>query len=700
MLGRIELPPELVVPPPKEGARLDELKRSIAELRAQRSAAVAQQRQGFEADLQRWERSDPKPSTAIVTAQPPFVLADWTPIRDGATLDDSGQLHVVSPLLGNDGVDRIVRTGRGDLEFLLDIAALHFPEGSDDAVESFTWSVGQKNGVHGISVSVNRALGRPIGIKATTDVNDARVVELGTPEDLASMRLRVVWNASKRQWSASYGVNGAPPVTAFPGGPMIDPSRREPADQWGESIRAGVIPLSQLSDPGHKEKEPTARLEVLIKSHVVRHYDPVADPPAEIAAIRRTPPAERSAAQSRKLEGYYTSVAPQLATWNDQIDRLEAQNLALEALLPRSLVTVAMKPRITRVLSRGNWQDDTGEIVEPAVPGFLPPLPKGSKADRLALARWLVSPDNPLTARVLVNRLWMLFFGHGIVRTLDDLGSQGAQPSHPELLDWLASELIDSGWDVKHVIHLLVTSHTYRQSSAERADLRDIDPENDLFARQGSFRLDAEMIRDNALAVSDLLSPEIGGPSVKPYQPEHYWDGVSQVLPGSPAAAWRPSPGKEQYRRGLYTYWKRTYLHPSLAAFDAPTREECVAERARSNTPLQALVLLNDPTYVEAARVLAERAARLGGVGPDAQIRWAYQQTLSRPPDAEVFRILKGVFDKQIQKYRAQPESARLLSKIGFSPAVKGWNARPAQLAALTAVCRVLLNLDETITRY
>ena len=700
-LGRIALPPEIAVPPPDQAAQLDELTRRVAELRAQRGAAVAQQRQRFEADLEGWERSEPRPSSAIVIAQPPFVLADWTPLLDGGTLDESGQLRLVSPLLGNDGVERRIRTGRGNLEFLLDVAAFHFPRGSADAAEAFTWSMRQKDGIHGISVSVNRAIGRPISIGAMTDVNDVRVVQLGTPEDLASMRLRVVWNESKRQWSVSYGVNGAPPLTPFPGGPMIDPSRNEPAEKWGESIRMAAIPLGLLTNPGLKKiEEPPARFEVLIKSQVVRRYDPVADPPADVAAIRRTPSAERSAAQSRKLESYYTSVTPQLATWNDQIDRLEAQKLAIEAPLPHTLVTVAMKPRITRVLNRGNWQDETGEIVEPAVPAFLPPLPKGSKADRLALARWLVSPDNPLTARVLVNRLWMLFFGHGIVRTLDDLGSQGAQPSHPELLDWLASELIDSGWDVKHVIRLLVTSRTYRQSSVERADLREIDPENDLFARQSSFRLDAEMIRDNALTVSGLLSPEIGGPSVKPYQPEHYWDRVSQVLPGSPAARWRPSHGKEQYRRGLYTYWKRTYLHPSLAAFDAPTREECVAERARSNTPLQALVLLNDPTYVEAARVLAERAARLGGVGPDAQIRWAYLQTLSRPPDADVLKILRGVFDKQLQEYRAQPESSHLLAKVGFSPAVKGWNARPAQLAALTSVCRVLLNLDETITRY
>jgi hypothetical protein len=316
----------------------------------------------------------------------------------------------------------------------------------------------------------------------------------------------------------------------------------------------------------------------------------------------------------------------------------------------------------------------------------------------LDLAHWLVSPDNPLTARVLANRLWKLYFGHGIVRTLDDLGSQGARPSEPELLDWLAAELVDSGWNVKHLIRLIITSHTYRQSSAERRDLRDVDPENQLYARQSFFRLDAEMIRDNALAVSGLLSEQIGGPSVKPYQPDDYWEGVSHAILGSPAAVWVPSKGQDQYRRGLYTYWKRNFVHPSLLAFDAPTREECIAERPRSNTPLQALVLLNDPTYVEAARVLAERAARNAGTAPEAQIRWAYRQTLSHEPDSEALGILQSLYDKHLEEYSAQAPLAQQVVKTGYSPSA--WKGEPGRLAALTSVCRVVLNLNETITRY
>ena len=560
--------------------------------------------------------------------------------------------------------------------------------------------LGHVKGSGGLSVIVEHRFGQAIKITAAVDRNDGRMVELGTPAELESLRLRVVRDASKSQWSVSYGVNGAPPMTPLPGGPIVDPAAEESAEGWKESFSLATLPLTQPDGAASSIGDAPSRLEALIGRDAIRRYNPVDDPPAEIAAIRAVPPAQWTSAQSDALENYYLSVAPELASWNDEIDRLQVQKFALEAPLPHTLVTVATEPRITRVLNRGDWQDESGEIVTPAVPAFLPPLPKGAGADRLGLARWLVSPDNPLTARALVNRLWKLYFGHGIVRTLDDLGAQGARPSNPELLDWLASELVESGWDIKHVIRLMVTSHTYRQSSAERTDLSEVDPENDLFARQSAIRLDAEMIRDNALAVSGLLSPEVGGPSVKPYQPAHYWDGVSQAIPGSPAAAWEPSRTEEQYRRGLYTYWKRTFPHPSLEAFDAPTREECVAERTRSNTPLQALVLLNDPTYVEAARVLAERAARLGGAGSEAQLRWAYRQTLSREPETEALNVLNGVFEKSLEEYRAQPQSARPLAKVGFSPAVQGWDSQPEYMAALTSVCRVLLNLNETITRF
>jgi hypothetical protein len=290
-----------------------------------------------------------------------------------------------------------------------------------------------------------------------------------------------------------------------------------------------------------------------------------------------------------------------------------------------------------RILPRGNWLDDSGALVEPAVPQFLPQIPSNERATRLDLARWLTSNDNPLTARVLVNRLWKLYFGRGIVSTLEDFGTQGAPPTHPELLDWLAVELVESGFDVKHLVRTIVLSSAYRQSSVPAPGHLERDPENVWLARQSRIRFDAEMVRDNALAVSGLLSREMGGPSVFPYQPPGYW-----MFLNFPPREWDDSKGEDQYRRGLYTWWQRSFLHPSLLAFDAPTREECVAQRTRANVPQQALVLLNDPTYVEAARAFASRIEREGG----GSYGWAYRVALSRSPNEEEERVLRGLEEK------------------------------------------------------
>jgi hypothetical protein len=297
-----------------------------------------------------------------------------------------------------------------------------------------------------------------------------------------------------------------------------------------------------------------------------------------------------------------------------------------------------------------------------------------------------------LVARVFVNRLWKLMFGQGIVKTLEDFGSQGAWPTHPELLDWLAVEFMESGWDVKHVLKLMVMSATYRQSSNADESLRHRDPYNRLLARQASFRLDAETVRDNALAVSGLLSHKIGGPSVKPYQPAGHW-----ALLNFPTREWQRDHGPDLYRRGLYTYWCRSFPHPSLVAFDAPNREECTVERPRSNTPLQALVLLNDPTYVEAARALAERILREGG--PDVGLRnqFVYRQVLCRPATTEEAKLLADLYARHRDQYQADRKAAENLLRVGDHPVAKDLD--PAELAAWTSVARVVLNLHETITR-
>jgi hypothetical protein len=337
------------------------------------------------------------------------------------------------------------------------------------------------------------------------------------------------------------------------------------------------------------------------------------------------------------------------------------------------------------VLSRGNWMDESGAVVQPAIPGFLGKLDTGDRrATRLDLADWLVSPDNPLTARVYVNRVWRQFFGMGLSKVLDDLGSQGEWPTHSELLDWLAADF-RNGWDVKRLIRTIVTSRTYRQSSMSTPELDERDPDNRLLARQSRFRVDAEVVRDIALYVSGLMEEKFGGPSAKPYQPDGYLATLN-----FPKREYSASHGVDLYRRGVYTFWQRSFLHPSLLTFDAPTREECAINRVNSNTPLQALVLLNDPTYVEAARVFAEKML-------NHNIEWGFEQAVSRPPSAEERRILDGLYQQSLIHFRRAPDDARQLIHEGESPVATGVDA--ADLAAMTTVARAILNTHETITR-
>jgi len=413
--------------------------------------------------------------------------------------------------------------------------------------------------------------------------------------------------------------------------------------------------------------------------------------PEAVVTALTTPADKRSAAQKAALLAHFQATAPELAPVRAEIARLEAEKKKLEDSLPQTLITTSVTPRTVRVLPRGNWLDDSGEIVQPGTPASLPPLRfEGKRATRLDLARWLMAKENPLTARVFVNRLWKLFFGQGLVTTLDDFGAQGSPPSHPELLDWLAVEFRESGWDIKHLIRLMVTSAAYQQSSISDAGLRARDPYNTYFARQARFRLDAELIRDNALAVSGLLVRKIGGPSVKPYQPAGYWAYLN-----FPPREYVPDRGEDQYRRGIYTYVQRSFPHPSLIAFDAPSREECTVERPRSNTPQQALVLLNDPTYVEAARVLAARTFRAAKDDP-ARLTWLYRQVLNRPPRQAESQLLLDLLARHRDSYAKDEAAAQALLSVGQAPAE---TTHLAELAAWTSVTRAVLNLHETITR-
>ena len=360
--------------------------------------------------------------------------------------------------------------------------------------------------------------------------------------------------------------------------------------------------------------------------------------------------------------------------------------------IPTVLATVSTKPQETRILPRGNWMDKTGDVVQPDVPGFLKMAPLAKSAPRIGLAEWLVDRDNPLTARVFVNRLWKHYFGRGLSGVLDDVGSQGEPPTHPELLDWLAVEFMESGWNIKHVVRLITTSSTYQQSSQHAERLASLDPYNRLVARQARFRLDAELVRDNALAVSGLLFQQIGGRSVKPYQPAGYWANLH-----FPKRIYKHDSGTAQYRRGLYTHWQRQFLHPALLAFDAPAREECTAERPRSNTPLAALVMLNDPSQVEAARALAERTLRQDSTGLKAQFNALGKQVLSRSFNNREQMLLAKLLREHIEDFEAKPAEADKLIRTGIAP-VPG-DIPPVELAAWTSVARAVLNLHETITR-
>ncbi len=407
-------------------------------------------------------------------------------------------------------------------------------------------------------------------------------------------------------------------------------------------------------------------------------------------------PEKRAPQQAEAVRAYHVSVAPETAWLRNQLANLRDELAESRNTFPTMVMNQSGKPRETHILDRGAY-DAPKERVEPGVPAALPPLPEGATGDRLALARWLVDPNHPLTARVTVNRFWQTLFGTGIVSTVSDFGSQGEWPSHPELLDWLAREFIESGWDVKHVLKLMVTSATYRQSSIATPEQLERDPMNRLLARGPRFRLQAEFIRDTALSLGGILSPRVGGPSVRPYQPPNLWKEVSH-FGSTPATeqAYYQEHGEKIFRRGLYVFVKRTVPPPSLGAFDAPNRETCVTSRFRTNTPLQALVLLNDPQYVEACRTFAERV--LKRETDDAKrIRYAFECATSRvPTDAETTLITRTL-NRERAAYKADPAAANALLGIGEFP--RDLTLDPAEHAAWTLTANLLLNLSETITK-
>lgn len=407
-------------------------------------------------------------------------------------------------------------------------------------------------------------------------------------------------------------------------------------------------------------------------------------------------PAEKRTPEQREQLARLWSRAndPAFAKLDDQRGKLEQERISIESQIPTAMVMEEMKkPRPAYLLIRGQY-DKLGAKVPATVPAALPPIPKGYPNNRLGFAKWIVSPNNPLTARVTVNRFWERFFGTGLVETVEDFGTRAEYPSHPELLDWMATEFISSGWNVKALLRKMVTSATYRQSSNVSATLLKVDPANRYLGRGPRLRLPAEVIRDQALQAAGLLVNKVGGPSVRPYQPDGIWDETNVY---GNLRNYKPDMGDGRYRRSMYTIWKRTAAPPDMTLFDVSSRETCRVRRPRTNTPLQALVLMNDVTYFEAARGLAQRTFREAPASPDDRLKFMMLQAAGRRPSASELRILRASLDRRLKRYEADKKSAESLLKVGDLPITK--TVPPSELAAYTLAASTILNLDEVVTK-
>ncbi len=423
--------------------------------------------------------------------------------------------------------------------------------------------------------------------------------------------------------------------------------------------------------------------------------------PKPIHDIVKLDRSKRNAAQKKQLlqhflENAYSATHALVAPIQQQLANLSKEKEALEKQIPTTLVfKEKADPRPAFLLKRGEY-DKKGEKVERDTPGFLPPFPKDMPRNRLGFAKWLVDPKHPLTARVAVNRFWQQFFGTGLVKTAEDFGSQGQAPSHPELLDWLSVQFIADGWDVHKMVKRIVTSAAYRQAAKVTKDRLAKDPVNRLIARGPRFRLDAEMLRDQALFVSGLLVEKIGGPGVKPPQPPGLWEAVA--FTGSNTGIFSADKGREKvHRRSLYTFWKRTAHAPQMGTLDAPSREACIVRRERTNTPLQALLLMNEQLFVEASRALAERTLREVAGDSDARLRHLFRRVTARLPDAVEMAVLRSALQEHVENYRANPKAAQELIRVGESQ--PDASLRVEELAAWTMLGNLVLNLDEVINR-
>ncbi len=483
-------------------------------------------------------------------------------------------------------------------------------------------------------------------------------------------------------------------------------------NQSADADKRDESPLHELWQPGQKEHLAKLKAEAAAASAVFANPDPqwlaglekwasakhpeldaLKPKPSAVIAALAVPLANRKPAQTQEIQDYYLrNVAPETKAQRDKLSALTKQVDAVKPLTVPIMADLEAKARRkTNIQLRGNWQA-LGDEVNEGTPAVFPALPAGAVRNRLTLAQWIVSRDNPLTARVTVNRLWESIFGYGIVRSSEEFGSQGDLPFHPELLDWLAAELMDSGWDMKHMLKLMLTTQAYRQDSHSSAAMNERDPDNRLLARGPRFRPTGELLRDQALAVSGLLSPKLYGKPVRPLRPSL---GLSTAFGGS--QDWVTSEGTEKHRRSLYTEIKRNSPYPSFSTFDAPNREVCNIRRGRTNTPLQAFVTLNDPVFIEANQALARRIVSEGAGDIASRLSFVFKLCLSREPSAKEAAALTKLHHEALASYKTDAASATAMATDPLGPAPKG--ADIAELAAWTTVANVVMNLDEFVMR-
>jgi hypothetical protein len=649
---------------------------------------VAERNKSFDAEFKRWLADEPK----AAQPQAPAGQVGYFPLSSSLDGLDADGKPLAAKLTGF--AVSIIPAGRagGSLRFE---TKGHFEAGNnfkferDQSFSAAAWVMLKSGGTGHL---LGKLDGAPGYRGWRVEMQDARVaIQLIGEWDKNAIEVRTAEQYPQNAWMhLAFAYNGsgkASGVTLFVNGKPVK------LDVKKDTLKGTLVSAAPFSIGGPQNSALLAQVDdVRIFNRKLEEADARALILLGARQLLEIPAEKRSAMQTKDLQTIFRAhVDTALADADRKVAELKKARDEFEKTIPNAMVMEEMpKPRDTFVKVRGAYDKD-GEKVVAGVPGFLPPLPpssSGKPPTRLDLAEWLISPEHPLTSRVAINRWWATIFGTGLVKTVNDFGMQGESPSHFDLLEWLAADYMRD-WNTKRVIRQMVLSATYRQSSRVTKELLERDSANRLLARGPRNRLDAEFVRDNALAISGLLNPEMGGKGILPPQPPGIWDATD-------GGAYNRTQGAAQYRRGLYVYWRRSTPYPSFLTFDAPQREVCAALRARTSTPLQALILMNDPVYVEAARAFAARTFKEGGADNAGRLRYMWRAALGRAPSEQELAVLEKVLQEQLAGFKQDPKAAEKLLKVGDLPNPAGVNT--SEFAAWTALGNVILNLNETIT--